>query len=195
MTPVPDTETLTRLFSYDPESGKLFFNKRTPDMFTATEGRSAQHQCGLFNSKHGGKEAGSRNSEGYICVKLHHRTLKAHRIIWKMVYGTEPDCIDHINQKPSDNSLKNLRAVSQSINSQNKRIQSNNTSGVSGVYFSEGKWTAAIQIGPKRTKLGRFQTKEEAVEARRDAEARLGFNGVTPDQLMNREDTSLRRRA
>lgn len=185
MTPLPDVETLTRNFSYDPASGKLFFKMRTDDMFTATAGRSAHHQCNLFNSKHGGKEAGNKNSEGYICVKFQGRTLKVHRIIWKIVYGDEPDCIDHINRNPSDNSLSNLRAVSQSVNSQNKRVQSNNSSGVPGVYFSEGKWTAAIQIGPKRTKIGRFQNKDEAIAARREAEIRLGFNGVTPEEIMN----------
>lgn len=186
MTPLPDLETLNRLFSYNPTSGKLFFKQRPAEMFTATAGRSAQHQCNLFNSKHGDKEAGNRNAEGYVCVKVLGLNLKAHRIAWKITYGDEPECIDHINRNPSDNSLENLRAVSQSVNCQNKRVQSNNSSGVPGVYFSEGKWTAAIQIGPKRTKIGRFQTKEQAITARLEAEGKLGFNGVTPDQLMNR---------
>ena len=55
-----------------------------------------------------------------------------------------------------------------------KTIQHNNTSGHKGVTFnkSANRWQAKIGIGKKKTKhLGYFKTTEEAILARKSAEA------------------------
>lgn len=80
--------------------------------------------------------------------------------------------IDHINHNPLDNRRNNLRICTQQENDFNKSIQSNNTSGIPGVYFvkNRNKWQAQIKINRKNIFLGYFKTKEEAAEARRQAE-------------------------
>ena len=50
--------------------------------------------------------------------------------------------IDHINRDGLDNRLCNIREGSNRINSNNKRIQKNNTSGVKGVYITGNNWVA-----------------------------------------------------
>lgn len=52
------------------------------------------------------------------------------------------------------------------------KIRETNTSGVTGVYYdkSRGKWTAEIMFKKKKYYLGRFEKKEDAVKARKQAE-------------------------
>lgn len=51
---------------------------------------------------------------------------------------------------------------------ENRRINSNNTSGVTGVSYnkSKGKWVAYIKLQGKNINLGTFNSKDEAVQAR-----------------------------
>ncbi len=58
-----------------------------------------------------------------------------------------------------------------------KKIPSNNTSGVKGVGFSNGKWFAKIVFQKKQYHLGKYDTIEEAIRARMAAEVLL-FDGV-----------------
>lgn len=53
-----------------------------------------------------------------------------------------------------------------------KHLNKNNSSGVTGVRFdnSRGKWSAYIKFGGKFMFLGRYMTKEQAIEARQIAE-------------------------
>ena len=80
--------------------------------------------------------------------------------------------IDHINHNPLDNRKENLRICTQQQNSMNKAISSNNTSGVTGVYFDKrrNKWMTYITYNNRRIFLGYFNTKEDAIETRRAAE-------------------------
>lgn len=44
------------LLKYDPETGKLFWKERTPDMFARGSGRnSPEHNCRRWNKKLSGK--------------------------------------------------------------------------------------------------------------------------------------------
>lgn len=80
--------------------------------------------------------------------------------------------IDHINQDPLDNRLKNLRPTSASHNATNKAKRSDNTSGVTGVYWSKErkKWLAMISINKKLKLMGTFKSKNEAIKCRKSAE-------------------------
>lgn len=59
-----------------------------------------------------------------------------------------------------------------------KKIPSNNTSGVKGVGFKNGRWFAKIVFQKKQYHLGRYDTIEEAARARKEAEELL-FDGAT----------------
>lgn len=59
-----------------------------------------------------------------------------------------------------------------------KKLPADNTSGVKGVYFQKGKWIAKIVFQQKQYHLGKYDTIEEAAEARKEAEELL-FDGAT----------------
>ena len=66
--------------------------------------------------------------------------------------------VDHINGNTLDNRRSNLRAVTYSQNSINRRLQSNNTSGHKGVSRNAitGKWTVLIQVEEEYKLLGSY---------------------------------------
>lgn len=75
--------------------------------------------------------------------------------------------IDHKNRKPLDNRLDNLRIVKRETNARNLTDKrKNNTSGCVGVYKHGKKWVAVICS----KHLGSFNTFEEAVKVRKEAE-------------------------
>ena len=94
-----------------------------------------------YKRKLDGKEAGSFDKEsGYFAVKFEGFRLKTHRVVF--VLNTKSDLhsnkfIDHIDGNPSNNLFANLRLVSARDNSLNKRVNRNNSSGVSGVFFDK----------------------------------------------------------
>jgi len=74
--------------------------------------------------------------------------------------------VDHINGNDLDNRRANLRVTTHVGNCLNKiGLRSDNTSGTVGVYFDKrcGKWVAQISENGKRTYLGVFGTKAEAI--------------------------------
>ena len=72
--------------------------------------------------------------------------------------------IDHINRDPLDNQKANLRIADKTLNSQNRGLQSNNTSGYKGVSWCQNRWQAYIKINGKKICLGSFLTSERAAE-------------------------------
>lgn len=76
---------------------------------------------------------------------------------------------DHIDRNPLNNCKSNLRHVSRSVNSYNRDLRTNNTSGYAGVYRKRLKWRA---IGYHGENLGHFASREEAVVARRAYETK-----------------------
>ena len=87
--------------------------------------------------------------------------------------------VDHINNNPLDNRKCNLRKTDFNGNMKNKKVASNNTSGVKGVSFckKEQKWKAYININKKRINLGTFSNKDDAINARRKADVEFGIGG------------------
>lgn len=83
--------------------------------------------------------------------------------------------IDHKNHITYDNRKCNLRAIEHYQNITYSKTYSNNTSGRKGVYYdkSRNKWMACITFNKKTTYLGRFDTFDDAVKARENAEREL----------------------
>ena len=79
--------------------------------------------------------------------------------------------IDHINGDPFDNRRKNLRICRNGENARNCKLSKNNTSGYVGVRQEKSsRWCASIMVNRKDINLGRYDTKEEAIRARQEAE-------------------------
>jgi hypothetical protein len=119
---------------------------------------------------------------GHIDTKGHRQIMvdgvlhMAHRLAWLYVYKKHPDqMLDHINRNPDDNRIINLRLANNSQNQQNSKTRSDNVCGIKGVQFivGEKKWRSRISIHGKTKCLGRYDTLEKAVEARRLAEASM----------------------
>ena len=131
-----------------------------------------------------GKIAGSCNRAGYIQIRICGASYYAHRLAWLYVNGEFPaDQIDHINRDKSDNRIENLRAVTTHENHKNMPIQSNNTSGFTGVIWQSVNkcWRAVIKVKGRDINLGSFggglEGKMLAAAARKNAEELYGFDG------------------
>lgn len=124
-------------------------------------------------------DAAGTKCKGYIVITIQGKRYQSHRLVWLYMTGNLPtDQIDHINGIKDDNRFCNLREVSNSENAKNSKHRINNTSGHVGVNFEYrgSKWTANIKVDGKKISLGRFDTKEEAIEARKLAEIEHGFH-------------------
>ena len=75
--------------------------------------------------------------------------------------------IDHIDNNPSNNNVKNLRWATCKDNGYNRGKNKNNKSGYKGVSFYKPlkKYQAKIRINNKLKHLGYFKTAEEASKA------------------------------
>lgn len=120
-------------------------------------------------------------NDGYIKATAHYDdeygndqkyTVLMHRLI--MNPENNRVYVDHIcgENTKNDNRKYNLRLATPSQNNMNKKIQSNNTSGVAGVYWanSKSKWCACITVNKKKFHLGYYDNFEDAVKARKEAE-------------------------
>jgi hypothetical protein len=123
-----------------------------------------------------GSVAGCADKYGYIVIRIDGTLYKAHRLAWLYEYGVFPaKNIDHINQNPDDNRIANLREVDQHQNNQNRRVQRNSRSGITGVSWNtpHGRWQARIWVRGQCIGLGMHETKEAATLARAVAEREL----------------------
>ena len=95
---------------------------------------------------------------------------------------------DHIDRNELNNRRCNLRPATHQENSCNKSLASNNTSGVSGVFYSNThkKWIARIGVSNKRIYLGVFNNKDDAIIARLRAEVEYYKDFAPQKHLFNK---------
>lgn len=110
------------------------------------------------------------DGKGYLRArcKLNNKKVYMHRVIMNC-----PDdmIIDHINHNTFDNRKVNLRIVTTSQNAMNKKLPSNNTSGVKGVkILNNGKVKSVITKDNTVIQLGTYDRFDDAVNARKEAE-------------------------
>jgi len=116
--------------------------------------------------KSGYAERGDCSGPKQKTISMHVAIMKRHKK-WKR--GRE---VDHINTCGCDNRKVNLRLATPGEQGVNIGRRSNNTSGVTGVYWSKasGKWRAYIWVNGKEKHLGYYEDFDEAVEVRLKAE-------------------------
>lgn len=156
-----DQVELKRLLTYSEETGVFVWNMNR----------------GGFVKK--GDIAGTTDKLGYVRIKAGDRVHLAHRLAWLYVYGYFPTkTLDHLNRNPSDNRISNLIEAGQEVNNKNSSKRKDNVSGVTGVNFSsqKKKWVAQIQDCGVKIYLGAYDSFEDAVKVRKEAELRFSFS-------------------
>lgn len=165
--PLPPVEYLRQRLRYEPETGKLYW-------------RENPAASAKWNRRYAGREAFiNDNCNGYKAGRLDYVAYLAHRVIWAMCYEEDPPGqIDHIDHDRVNNRLENLRVVSHQENHRNTSRKKNNTSGHNGVswFAASSRWSAYIMVDRRKQHLGYFAEKQDAIDARKAAEARYGFH-------------------
>jgi hypothetical protein len=113
-----------------------------------------------------GDRAGCYLAIGYEAIRIDRKVYYSHRLAWLYVYKRWPQReIDHINRKPLDNRIINLREASRAENTMNRTAQTNSTTGIKGIAFDKRRknkpWRAAIN----NKSLGSYKTKKHAARA------------------------------
>ena len=175
---VTRAEELYKVFTYCPDQGKLFWQKRFPHYFRENP-EIAHTICTTFNRTMVGREALiDISSNGYKAGKVFGKHLLAHRVLYALHYGEWPIYIDHINGNRLDNRISNLRSVTMHENNKNTGLRPNNKSGISGVHWCKKakKWRGIIKVNKRSIHLGFFESLEEARPAIAEARKKYDFH-------------------
>lgn len=109
------------------------------------------------------------NKQGYVVGRdcESNKVVAIHDIIMQPNLENG-EMVDHINGERFDNRISKLRIATSAQNNQNKRIRSDNTSNVTGVYWSNNrnKWHSQITIENKTKSLGYYKNKDDAIKSR-----------------------------
>lgn len=163
---LPSAEYLRECLRYNKRAGTLFWKHRPREHFKTL------HAFRDWNTKYAGKRTfTAEQSWGHMRADIQGRTFAAARIIWKMVTGEDPPTfVDHKDRNGSNNRWHNLRLATHSQNTINSSLRSDNKSGCAGVCQREnGTWRAYICVDHKAKRLGTFDSKADAIFARREA--------------------------
>lgn len=102
MVELPPVEVLRETFSYDPETGNLYW----------------EIPRGRYKA---GRKVNTNVLDRYPRVIVNGRSYRLHRIIWKLYHGEDPGqlVVDHMNGNTKDNRINNLRACTSKENNLN----------------------------------------------------------------------------
>lgn len=149
------------------EYGIGYTSKNEPFYFDLEDYDKIKDYCWYINKNDGYLYA------NYNCENKQ-TTIKMHRVVMSLNDSQNDIEVDHIhgNKTRNDNRKSNLRLANKNQNRMNVGLFSNNTSGVTGVTFdkTKNKWVSRIGYYNKSIRLGAFDSKEDAINARKNAE-------------------------
>ena len=124
-------------------------------------------------------------NDGYVASVVDDKYVWMHRLVL-CIENDENKKVDHIKHNKCDNRKSKLRVVDVSKNNMNRKIRSDNTSGIVGVCWNKkyNKWMSYICAYGKRKTLGYFEDINEAIKARKEAEDEY-FGEYSYDNSMN----------
>lgn len=108
-------------------------------------------------------------NRGYAATKIDGKLVYMHRMLLNPPKGMQ---VDHRDQNKLNNCRDNLRIVTNQQNHFNKPLNSNNSSGVTGVYWNSQcqKWCVNITINGKTIHGGLFDDIQDATKKRKKLE-------------------------
>ena len=168
---ISDYEYIASFVNYNRESGLFTYSDRHESHFIS------KREFNIWRSRFSGKIAGYIKS-GYLYITTKRKSFSLARLAWFIVNGEIPDVIDHIDGNTLNNSICNLRNTTTYGNAKNLKINSNNKSGLLGVYWHKknNAWTASIRHNCVLHHLACTGDFFEAVCARKSAELKYGFH-------------------
>ena len=121
----------------------------------------------------GTARVGSRAGCTCVDARITRRRLNVDRVLhqesrlaWLYMTGTWPEHeVDHIDRDPCNTKWSNLRAATRKQNIENS-VHPLGASGVRGVRWQRGGWSARITHHRREIHLGRFERIEDAAEFR-----------------------------
>jgi hypothetical protein len=119
------------------------------------------------------------NPVGYWVGSVNGKRSFAHHLVWDSVsrnYRPENMVVHHIDGNRKNFRYGNLKLVSTTYNARSRTKLLRNTSGTTGVYFSntKRKWVAFIRDNDHRVIQRIFDSKEEAIECRENWQDEFG---------------------
>lgn len=177
---------LKKILHYNAVTGVFTWKARSVSMFKP--GKYQLRSCNIWNTKNANKEAGciwtpKNRKTSYLIIQITLNGKKklylAHRLAILYTEGHfPPEQVDHIDGNGRNNRRNNLREVSALENNKNMPMQTNNTSGCTGVSWDKAtqKWQVQISINGKRIYGGLFTDKNDAIAKRKQMEIEHGYH-------------------
>lgn len=102
--------------------------------------------------KAGDVAARLHKATGYYRICIDNKRYPLHRVMYLYHHGYMPEIVDHIDCDKTNNRIENLRDADATWNNTNKKIQSNNSSGIKGISFYPkfNRIHAQIQVRGKK---------------------------------------------
>jgi hypothetical protein len=116
-----------------------------------------------------GKRVGYVHSTGYVAVSLRKEeisdfgiaNLRAHRIVYALCRGIEPDTVNHLDN-PLNNRIEKLENVGHRGNHQDREIHRNGR--LPGCHWDK-RWQARLKYNDYKLYIGSYESEEEAHKA------------------------------
>lgn len=125
-----------------------------------------------------GSQAGNITKHGYRNIRVDGKLYRSSRLVYLYMKNEWPsEEIDHIDRNRSNDKWDNLRKADSCQNSYNRGVRTDNSTGHKGIcrHKTTQKYQVNIGVNKKFLYLGSFDTLDEAIKVRKEAE--LKYHG------------------